>query len=188
MSATKIANISDRMGKIVQEVLIAMMGAAFLSLLSQAAIPLPFTPIPLTLQTLAVFLLGGTLGSSRAVYSILIYLAQGCCGLPVFAGGAVQPLWFLGPQAGFLWSFIPAAYLIGALIEKRPRPPLLYLFFSLLAGQSVISIIGMLWLALYVGLSKAFLFGVLPFLSAAAIKIGAGSLTLKGLSLCKRAT
>jgi len=169
-----------------KEVLIVLGGSCFLAILSQLAIPLPFTPVPLTLQTFAVFLLAGILGSRRAVYSVLAHLVQGCCGLPVLAGGTTNPLWFAEPKAGFLFSFLAAVFLIGKLLEKRDRATLLYIALSLSLGQLAISGIGMLWLSLYFGLSKAFYFGVAPFLSGAAIKITAATLCLKGYSLCTR--
>jgi biotin transport system substrate-specific component len=186
MSHTNTVLINGSLTKVIREVLISLAGSIFLTLASQVALPLPFTPIPLTLQTLAVFLLAGTLGKHRAMYSISAYLIQGCLGLPVFAGGAMQPLWFLGPKAGFLLSFLPAAYLIGLLLQRRKEPSLLYTSMALLAGQCAISLIGMLWLSAYVGCSRAFLFGVLPFLSGAAIKIIIGTLALKGVSLCQK--
>lgn len=186
-SNTNTTVVNGSLIKVLREVLISIAGSCFLILLSQIAIPLPFTPIPLTLQTLGVFLLAGMLGGNRAVYSISVYLVQGSLGLPVFAGGVVQPFWFLGPKAGFLVSFLPAAYFIGTLLQRRTSPSILYTVMALAAGQCMISIIGMLWLSIYVGLTKAFLFGVLPFLSGAVIKIASGALTLQGVSSCKKA-
>ena len=71
---------------------IALLGSIFLALMSQVC-PLPFTPIPFTLQTLALFLLSGILGSAHALRSVICYLVQGTVGLPVFAGGLANPLW-----------------------------------------------------------------------------------------------
>jgi biotin transport system substrate-specific component len=185
MQITKTIGIFYRIPKVLREILISVLGAALLTLLSQVSLPLPFTPIPLTLQTLAVFLLGGLLGRRLAAYSVLAYLMEGSLCLPVFAGGAVQPLWFLGPKAGFLLSFLPAAYLIGAVVENRPSLSLFSIMLSMAAGQCVISGIGMLWLSFYVGLPQAFWLGVFPFLSGAAIKIGIASLSIRGFHLCR---
>lgn len=161
------------------ELLIAGIGSCFLALMSQLAIPLLGTPVPVTLQTLAVFLLGGILGSRRAAYSATGYLIQGCLGLPVFAGGVSNPLWILSPQAGFLISFVVAGFVIGKLIEDKPRAHILYIVGSFMVGQLVIFGLGMIWLSFYVGASKAFLLGVVPFLSGAALKIIVGSLALR---------
>lgn len=186
MTQSKALVVEHRIGKVSLEVLIVLLGSLFLALFSQLSIPLAFTPVPLTLQTLGVFILAGTLGSKRATYSVLAYLAQSCCGLPVLAGGLANPLWFLDLKAGFLVSFIAAAFLIGKMIEKRPHSNLLYLALSLVVGQLVISFIGMIWLSFYVGLYKAFMFGVVPFLSGAGLKIIAGALILKGYAMCRK--
>lgn len=171
--------IKSGKSRVVIELMIACLGSCFLALMSQAAIPLAITPIPVTLQTLAVFLLGGVFGSRRAVYSVLAYLIQGCCLLPVFAGGVVNPVWILGPQAGFLISFIAAAYLVGKMIEKNPQGNILYILFSVTLGQLVIFVIGMGWLSMFIGPSKAFLCGVFPFLTGAALKIMAASMAIR---------
>jgi len=156
----------------------ATAGSLFLVLLSQVSIPLPGTPVPLTLQTLGIFLLGGFLGSRLAIASILLYLLEGSLGLPIFAGWKANPLWLLGPNAGFLLSFIPAAM----LIEKLGKGLL-----SLCLAQAAISIIGMFWLSFYVGsLKTAFFLGVMPFLAGAGIKIIAGTLILKSYQLIRR--
>lgn len=185
MAQTQTLLVRPRIAQFVVEFMIALVGSAFLALLSQLAIPLPFTPIPLTLQTLGVFLLGGSLGKRRATYTVFAYLVQACIGLPVLAGAISNPLWFLAPKAGFLLSFVVAAFIIGYMTERQPKGSLLSLLLTLFTGQVVISLLGMLWLALYIGLSKAFLFGVVPFLSGALIKIIAAALCLKGISVLR---
>jgi len=161
------------------DLLIAGVGSCFLALMSQVAFPIVGTPVPVTLQTLAVFLLGGILGSRRAAYSVIGYLIQGALGLPVFAGGVSNPLWILSPQGGFLLSFVGAGFVIGKLIERMPRAHILSIAGSLAVGQLVIFGLGMIGLSFYVGVSKAFLLGVVPFLSGAALKIIIGSLALR---------
>ncbi len=165
--------------KIFVELAIACVGSCFLAIMSQFAIPLIGTPVPVTLQTLAVFLLGGILGSRRAAYSVIAYLIQGCCFLPVFAGGVTNPIWIMSPLAGFLISFVIAAFIIGKITEKKPQAHILYIVGALVVGQLVIFGLGMIWLSFYVGASKAFLFGVVPFLSGAALKIMVGSLAIR---------
>lgn len=174
--AVLIKNVKSR---VAIELIVACLGSCFLALMSQAAIPLSITPIPVTMQTLAVFLLGGVLGSRRAVYSVLAYLIQGCCGLPVFAGGVANPLWILGPQAGFLVSFTAAAYLIGKMIEKNPHGHILYMLFSITMGQLMIFAIGIAWLSMFIGPSKALMFGFFPFLTGAALKIMTASVAIR---------
>lgn len=165
---------------------IPLLGSIFLALMSQLAIYLPISPVPVTMQTLGVFLLGGLLGSKRGTLSVISYLAQGTAGLPVFAGGMANPLWFCDPKAGFLLSFIAASFLIGKMTELKPHAGLLYILLALTIGQMAIFIIGTSWLALFVGPTKAYLFGVIPFLCGAGCKILAGSFFLKGFSLYKQ--
>jgi biotin transport system substrate-specific component len=94
-------------------------GASILIAISaQIAIPLPFTPVPLTLQTLVVLAAGVVLGSSRGALAITLYLLEGCAGLPVFSGAASGITHLLGPTGGYLIGFLPAAWLTGFLAEK----------------------------------------------------------------------
>ena len=94
-------------------------GASLLIVVSaQIAIPLPFTPVPLTLQTLAVLAAGTALGSSRGALAVALYLWEGCAGLPVFSGAASGITHLLGPTGGYLLGFLPAAWLTGVLAEK----------------------------------------------------------------------
>ena len=161
------------------EFLVACAGSCFLAVMSQIAIPLIGTPIPVTLQTFAVFLLGGILGR-RAVYSVMGYLIQGCLVLPVFAGGKANPLWILGPQAGFLLSFAVAAYIIGKLIDKKPAGNILYILVALTIGQVIIFAMGMGWLSFHLGIEKAFFLGVVPFLPGAGLKVMAAAVVIRG--------
>ncbi len=179
MAQNDVLMASQPKPRILVELMIAGLGSCFLAIMSQFSIPLIITPVPLTLQTLAVFILGGVLGSRRAAYSVIAYLIQGCCLLPVFAGGVSNPLWIMGPQAGFLISFAFAAFVIGKMIEGRPQAHILYYVGALGVGQLVIFVMGMAWLSFYLGVSKAFTCGVVPFLSGAALKITAGSLAIR---------
>ena len=86
----------DKRVALIKEVLIIAAGSIFLAVISQAKIQIGIVPI--TLQTLGVFLLGLSFGPKRAFYSVLLYLAEASCGQPVLAGGACQPLWFIGPK------------------------------------------------------------------------------------------
>ena len=181
MAQNDVLSISTRKSRPFWfELLVACGGSCFLAVMSQIAIPLIGTPIPVTLQTFAVFLLGGILGSRRAVYSVIGYLIQGCLVLPVFAGGKANPLWILGPQAGFLLSFAVAAYIIGKLIEKKPAGNILYILIALIIGQLIIFAMGMGWLSFHLGMEKAFFLGVIPFLPGAALKVMAAAVVIRG--------
>ena len=149
--------------------LIALGGSAFLALLSQWALPLPFTPVPVTLQTLGICLLGGVLGSRLAFLSVFAYLVEGSLGLPVFAGGLLT--------AGYRFAFLPAAWVAGWAFEGAS--------FSRIAVVSTLStllvlVVGTAWLGAFVGVSQAVLVGFIPFLAGSVVKILFGALFLKG--------
>ncbi len=160
---------------------LAFAGSILLAFLSQYYIPLPFTPVPISLQTIGVFLLGGLLGPAKGFLSVLFYLLEGTFGLPVFAGGLAKPLWFSASTAGFLFSFLFTVPLIGKLLENKLRKSWLYIFISLSIAQAIMFLFGMGWLSLSEGLKRAFMLGVAPFLVGAVVKIVVSTLILKGV-------
>lgn len=151
--------------------------AAFATLTALAAfvrIPLPFTPVPITLQTLFVVLAGVFLGRRDGAASQAVYVAVGAAGLPVFAGGAgVAHL--AGPTGGYLLAFPIAAWLVGATL--RPGDGAGRAVLVLLAAKAVIFGLGATWLAAVADLDagRAVALGVLPFLPGAAVKIAAAT-------------
>lgn len=156
-------------GTIITFLVQAALGALFLALLSQWALPL--TPVPVTLQTLGIFLLPMLLGGEKAFASAVFYLLMATMGLAVLSGGASNPLWLLAPTAGFLVSFPLAALLIGRLMDKQKTLSFFELARALFYGQLLIWALGAGWLAFFVGLNKAFFFGIYPFIPGSAIKI-----------------
>jgi biotin transport system substrate-specific component len=160
---------------------VAFAGSILLAFISQFYIPLPFTPVPISLQTVGVFILGGLLGPFRGFLSVFLYLLEGSLGLPVFAGGLAKPLWFSASTAGFLFSFLITVPIISKLLKQKLHQSWIYIFTSLSIAQIIIFLFGMGWLACSVGVKKAFLLGVAPFLVGAFVKIGVGTLILKGV-------
>lgn len=147
-----------------------LFGGIFLALLSQVSIPLPFTPVPITLQTLGVALLALTLGRVKAPLAVVCYLVQGSLGLPIFAGGVVRTAWMFGPTAGYLIGFVVAAYLLPRLLPKPFEATRKRQLISLIIASWTILTLGYLNLTFYVGWRDAFLFGILPFIIGDAIK------------------
>lgn len=147
------------------------LASLFIALCSQIALPLPFTPIPVTMQTLAVALVAAKLGKKLGTYAVALYLAQGAMGLPVFAGFHGSVLSFIGPQGGYLLGFLPAAFLMGYLMERRFAVFSLYRAASFFAGSLVIWLFGALQLAHFVGWDKALLLGVYPFIIGNLLKV-----------------
>jgi biotin transport system substrate-specific component len=121
-------------------------------LCAQVAIPLPWTPVPVTGQTFGVMLVAVLLGPHRAAIALALYLLEGAAGLPVFQPfGAPGALRLLGPTAGYLLSYPLAAFLIGWLMQARSTTPNGYsplrLAAALVAGEAVILSSGWVWLS-----------------------------------------
>ena len=160
---------------------ILVLGASLsIALSAQIALQLPFSPVPITGQTLAVLLLGALLGSKRGALSVLAYLAEGTAGLPVFAGGGSGPAWLLGPTGGYLLGFVVAAWVVGSLSEHVWDRSVAGTLVIMLAGSATIYLFGLLWLAHFVGADKALALGLIPFVPGDSLKI---ALAVLGLSL-----
>ena len=159
-------------------------GAAFVGIAAQIAIPLPFTPVPLTLQTFAVLLVGASLGSLRGVLSMVVYLIVGMVGVPWFSGGTSG---FSNASFGYILGFIFAAFIVGRLAERGASTTALRSAGLMVVGNLAIYAVGVTWLkfAIDVNWATALSLGVVPFLIGDAVKIAlaAGLLPLswKGL-------
>jgi biotin transport system substrate-specific component len=147
-------------------------GALFVALLAQVQIPLGFTPVPITGQTLGVALTGAALGSRRGALSLALYLLLGAAGAPFYAGGEAGWTNLVGPTAGYLVGFVPAAWIIGRLAERRAdrRPWTAFLAFQV--GSLVVFGLGVTGLALSSGQSFGWALehGWLPFVPGDLVK------------------
>ena len=145
-------------------------------------IPLPFTPVPITLQTFFLSLAGATLGPVFGVVSQVVYLFLGAVGVPVFAGGSGVMYLIQSATTGYLIGFIAAAALVGWLIRSRKDPGIAWILFSMAAGNLVVYTCGALWLLLYLRLSlvSTFAVGVLPFLAGDVAKLCAAAGLFRG--------
>jgi len=147
------------------------LGASVLTALAaQVAIPLPWTPVPITGQTFAVLLSGAVLGARRAFLAQVVYLLEGALGLPVFAAGAAGALKLIGPTGGYLLAFPFASALVGALCERgwdRRFPTMLA---AMLLGSGVIFAVGLLQLSRFVPASTLLAQGLLPFVPGDLVK------------------
>jgi len=184
-SHTKLAYLSQSLTDKQISFFSAFLGSVCLAALSQISFPLPYSPIPVTMQTLGLFLLAGMLGSKRAFYSVMIYLFKGTCGLPVFAGFAVNPLWFCTPKGGYLIAFALAVFAMGKLFEIFKRKSFIFSLLVFIVGNIIILGIGALWLSFFVGVSNAASAGIIPFLPGAAAKMIAAACIIKGLQLSR---
>jgi biotin transport system substrate-specific component len=161
------------------DIAISFAGSILLAFISQYYIPLPFTPIPISLQTIGIFLIAGMLDPLKAFLSVFFYLLEGTLGFPVFAGGLSKPLWFNASTAGFLFSFLFTVPLISKVLQYRKGKHWLFIFSTLCIAQTVIFIFGMGWLSFFIGIKKAFIQGVFPFIIGAFVKIGVATFLLK---------
>ena len=160
------------------DILLIVAASAVIAIAAQIAVPVPFTPVPLTLQPLAVLLVGAVLGSARGAAAATLYLLEGMSGLPVFSQAHGGAIWLVGPTAGYLWSYPAAAFVAGWFAEHRGTTTIVRSIGSMLAGLAVIYTGGFAWLAILSGPRAAFAMGVAPFIVADAVKIAIGAMLL----------
>ncbi len=145
----------------------------FLALCAQLSFHLPFTPVPVTLQTLAVLLTGAALGSKRGGLAMIAYLIEGAAGLPFFGNGTGGLVHLIGVTGGYLWAFPVAAFVVGLLCERGLDRRILTSAFAMLPGTLIIYAIGVSWLAIFLHISfaKALSFGLVPFIPGDLLKL-----------------
>ncbi len=162
------------------KIFLAVSATAFVALCAHVSLPLYFTPVPLTLQTFAVLLVGLTLGPALGCSALLLYLAEGAMGLPVFSphgpGGVVQ---LLGPTAGFLLSFPLAAAVAGGLVRsvRLGRSTFPAAFLAGAAASVLLFAMGAGWMAhlLHLNPSAAWQLAAAPFLPGEFLKVSAAA-------------
>ncbi|HEX2635498.1 MAG TPA: biotin transporter BioY [Gemmatimonadales bacterium] len=155
-------------------------GAVVVAAAAQAAVPVPFSPVPMTLQPLAVLVVGGVLGAAGGVAALVTYLTLGVLGLPVFAGGSSGVIHLLGPTGGYLLAFPVAAGVAGAL--SRPGAGVLRVLLACALGMVVIHLGGVAQLALLGGdPALALRVGFVPFLTGDLLKVGLAAAVVLGL-------
>lgn len=166
----KIKTLTERQSALVT-FSVAFTGSILLALLARLSIPVPFSPVPITGQTFGILFLGAVLGSRIGTLSVVLYLAEGIIGLPVFAGGSMGFLYLFGPTGGYLIGFIPAVYLVGYLSESGWANKFTTTFMTMIIGTAIIFVFGISWLAVTAGFETALTIGLYPYLPGAAVKI-----------------
>jgi biotin transport system substrate-specific component len=156
----------------VEKTLLAIGGSLLLAV--SAKIQVPFWPVPMTLQSLTVLLIGLGFGSRLGAATVLLYLAEGFLGLPVFAGAIAGPAYMAGPTGGYLLGFLLSAAAVGALAERGWDRNLLRASAAIAAGHVLLFIPGVLWLTFLFGWTKAVAVGVTPFVAATILKTALG--------------
>ena len=158
------------MGLLYDVVLIAA-GSVFIALLARVAIPLPFSPVPITGQTFAVLLVGALLGSRRGGVVVILYLLEGVGGLPFFADGTGGLARLAGPTGGYLVGFVVAAFAGGLLAKRGWDRRAWSTAAAMLVGNIIIYAFGLLWLERFVGAERVFSLGLLPFIPGDLFKL-----------------
>ena len=157
------------LNKIIKVILIAVIGTLLLTI--SAKIKIPFYPVPMTMQTFMILLIGVTLGKKIGLLTVSLFLFEGIFGLPVFAGTpekGVGLVYFTGPTMGYLIGFLLAAYFSGNLNLNNK----LIIFLKLIFSVSFIYILGLAWLGTLIGWDKPiFKLGAEPFLLAELFKV-----------------
>jgi len=163
---------------LLYDVAVVIGGTLFIALSAQIAVPLPFSPVPVTGQTLAVLLTGALLGSRRGGLCLLTYLAEGIVGLPVFAGGRFGLAHLLGPTGGYLVGFLAAAYITGLLAERGWDRRMGTAFLAMLVGNAAIYAFGLSWLSCFTEAGRALSLGFYPFISGDLLKLTIATILL----------
>ncbi|HOJ12627.1 MAG TPA: biotin transporter BioY [Clostridiales bacterium] len=157
----------------LKEMILVSIFAALTAVFSQISIQIPFSPVPITMQVLAVCLAAAILGKKCGTLSQIIYILIGIAGFPVFSGFKSGLGSLLGPTGGYILSFPFSAFIIGYTIEKQTKPGSMQMFFAMLSGLAVCYFFGTLWLGytLKLSFSKALLMGIEWYLPLDMVKL-----------------
>ena len=164
----------------LSRVVAIMLAVVLIGIAARVSIPIPGSPVPQSLQTLAVLLVGVFLGGRDASMALVAYLLVGGLGAPVFADGAAGWSHLVGPTAGYLIGFAVAAGVVGWLSDRGHLHSLLWAFGAMVGGHLVILLLGWLRLGGTIGYGSAFEQGVAPFLVGGAVKSAAGAALAAG--------
>ena len=174
-------------GSNLKPLVFAALFAALTAAVAPFKIPLGFTPVPITLQTLVVLMSGAMLGPYYGALAMILYVVVGALGLPVFAGGGSGIGAILGPTGGYLISYFIAAFVIGKYLWARKNPKYLDYVIAMIAGTIIIYALGAGWGMLVTGLGvMAILVGwVLPFIIGDTIKLLVAAYISKNIDIKK---
>ena len=172
-----LANGESDQGLTMMHKVALVVGGSLLLAIS-AHIKVPFYPVPVTMQTMLVLLIGMAYGSRLGLATIIAYLAQGAVGMPVFAGGAGLA-YMAGPTGGYLFGFAAAAFVVGMLAEKGWGKSYQSTALAMIIGNLVIYAFGVTYLSSIVGsFDKAIQFGLMPFIYGDLLKIVIATIAL----------
>ncbi len=162
------------------QMLMVLGGSLFIALAAQVSVPM--LPVPMTLQTLAILIVGLTFGARLGAATLFVYLAQGAMGLPVFANGAGTLAYMMGPTGGFLLGFLGMAWLAGLAVDQGIAKGFVSTSIVALVVSALLYIPGLLWPAAVMGKSfdVLWLHWMSPFLAGDALKAVLAALVVTG--------
>jgi len=168
--------LSDRLwpasgAGLARNVVLAVLGSALVAVAAQVNVPM--LPVPMTLQSLAVLLIGAAYGSRLGAATLALYALEGAVGLPVFAGFKSG---FMLASFGYVLGFIAAAYVVGWLAERGWDRSPVKMFAAMVLGAAVLYVPGLIWLSAWIGTEKAIQFGLLPFIPGDLVKAAVAAL------------
>ena len=165
---SNIVKIEAKEKETFKNILLVLGGVAFLLIMSQVLIPLPYTPVPISLGTFGVTLMALLYGRKLGTATILSYVAAGSLGAPIFAGGKAGSLF--SPTGGYILGYIVATIILGYLADRGITKSYVKTILSLMLSSAIILTLGALVLSLFMPGKNAFMIGVLPFLPGDALK------------------
>ena len=172
--------VTDRLvrGRVAADILLVIGASALIAIAAQIAIPIPGSPVPLTMQPLAVIFVGAALGATRGAAASALYLLEGFSGLPVFAQGHGGALWLVAATGGYLMSYPFASFVAGWFSERGWGNTVVRSIIGMLAALGVIYLGGWAWLATLTSPSAALTMGIVPFVVADIVKVAFGATLL----------
>ncbi|MGL4965098.1 MAG: biotin transporter BioY [Inquilinus sp.] len=159
---------ADGQSGLLRSAVLVVLGTALMAL--SAKIQVPFYPVPMTLQSGVVLLIGGAYGWRLGGLTMLAYIAEGFAGLPVFAGPVAGPAYLAGPTAGYLVGFVVSAALMGLAVERGWTRSLVGMAVAITVASLIPFVTGVAWLAVLIGPAAAISGGLVPFIPAAILK------------------
>lgn len=188
-SLVSLALPQRRAARLAAQIGLAVAGTLLLTLAAKTKVVLG--PVDMSLQTLAVMLIAAAFGMRLGVATVLLYLAEGAAGLPVFQGTPEKGIglaYMLGSTGGYLAGFVAMAAIVGWAADRGWDRSVARFLAAALAAEAVMMAMGFAWLALLIGADKAWQFGVVPFIVPDLIKVGlAATLAPAAWSLARRA-
>ena len=155
----------------LRDIVLVFAASILIALFGPLSFKLPFSPVPIATQPHVCLFLGAVLGKKRGALAVLLFLIQGAClGFPIFSCGSAS---IVGPTGGYLLGYVLGAYVTGLFAERMK------LSSALVFGNGAIYLLGLPWLATYIGMGNAILLGFIPFILGDILKLSAIAKILK---------